>query len=42
MVHAGTEIGFIPDSLLLCGKKLSEYFADYHAGMNSDVFENWF
>ena len=41
IAHAGTENGFVPGSLLLCRKKLSEAYADYHADMNSDVFEHW-
>ena len=42
IAHAGTSNGFIPGSLLLCGKKLSDAFADYHQDMNANVFENWF
>ena len=26
----------------VCGKKLSDAFADYHKDMNANVFENWF
>ena len=40
--HASSEEGFIPNSLLLCGKDLSESYADYHQDMNGTVFENWF
>ena len=43
--HAGSEFGFIPNSilnsLLMCGKSLSKASADYHQDMNSDVFESW-
>ena len=39
--HAGSEFGFIPNSLLMCGKSLSKAPADYHQDMNSDVFESW-
>ena len=39
--HAGSEFGFIPNSLLMCGKSLSKALADYHQDMNSDVFESW-
>ena len=39
--HAGSEFGFIPNSLLMCGKSLSKASADYHQGVNSDVFESW-
>ena len=35
--HAGSEFGFIPNSLLMCGKSLSKASADYHQDMNSDV-----
>ena len=35
-------MGLIPGSLLLCGKKLSDAFAEYHQDMNADVFKNWF
>ena len=42
IAHAGTSNGFIPGSLHLCGKKLSDAFADYHQDMNANVFENWF
>ena len=42
IAHAGTSNGFISGSLLLCGKKLSDAFADYHQDMNANVFENWF
>ena len=40
--HAGSTEGFVPNSLLLCGKKLSESYYDYHVDMNMDVFEDWF
>ena len=39
--HAGSKFGFIPNSLLMCGKSLSKASADYHQDMNSDVFESW-
>ena len=39
--HAGSEFGFIPNSLLMCGKSLSKASPDYHQDMNSDVFESW-
>ena len=42
IAHTGTSNGFIPGGLLLCGKKLSDAFADYHQDMNANVFENWF
>ena len=40
--HAGSTEVFVPNSLLLCGKKLSKSYADYHGNMNGDVFEDWF
>ena len=40
--HARAEQGFVPGSLLLRGKKLSKSFADYHADMSGEVFEDWF
>ena len=39
--HDGSEFGFIPNILLMCGKSLSKASADYHQDMNSDVFESW-
>ena len=40
--HAGSEFGFITNSLLMCGKSLSKASAGYyHQDMNSDVFESW-
>ena len=36
--HAGNTEGFVLNSLLLCGKKLSESYADYHNNMNGDMF----
>lgn len=42
IVHAGCKDGFIPNCLLLCGKKLKECHADYHSDMNGEVFEDWF
>ena len=42
ITHAGTGNRFIPGSLLLCGKKLSDAFANYHQDMNANVTENWF
>ena len=42
IAHAGTEHGFVPGIFLLCGKKLSDIFADCHAGMNGNVLEEWF
>ena len=38
---AGSEFGFIPNSLLMCGKSLSKASADCHQDMNSYVFESW-
>ena len=38
---AGSEFGFIPNSLSMCGKSLSKASVDYHQDMNSDVFESW-
>ena len=40
--HAGSTKGFVPNSLLLCRKKPSESYADYHDNTNGDVFEDWF
>ena len=43
IVHAGTSNGFISGSLLLCGKRLSDAFSDYHQDMNPNAFEtDWF
>ena len=38
---AGSTESFFPNYLLLCGKKLSESYADYHDDTNEDVFEDW-
>ena len=40
--HTGTTESCVPNSLLLCGKKLSESYASYHDDMNGEVFEDWF
>ena len=40
--HAGSEEGFVPNSLLLCGKNFAKSYADYHEDMKGAVFENWF
>lgn len=40
--HAGSTKGFVSNSLLLWGKKLTESYDDYNDDMNGDVFENWF
>ena len=40
--HAVSKEGFVPNSLLLCGKDFAKSYADYHEDMNSAVFENWF
>ena len=34
--------GFIPNSLLLCGKSLAKAHADYHMDVNAELFETWF
>ena len=41
LCHAGSIEGFIPNSLLFCGKNLSELYADYYDDMNGDVFKDW-
>ena len=38
----GSNEGFFNGALLLCGKNLSEFFANYHDDMNGKVFEDWF
>ena len=40
--HAGSKEGFVPNSLLLCGKDFAKSYADYHEDMNGAVFENWY
>ena len=40
--HAITACGLVENALLLCGKKLSESYADYHDDMNGEIFEKWF
>ena len=42
IAHAGISNGFIPGSLLLCGKNCRMRFSDYHQDMNANVFENCF
>ena len=32
----------MPNLLLLCGKQLSQSYADYHDNMNEDFLEEWF
>ena len=39
--HAGSSEGFVPNAVLLCGKQLSESYADYH-DMNAEIFKRWF
>ena len=40
--HARSSKPFLENSLLLCGKKLSESYADYHTDMSGTLFEDWF
>ena len=40
--HDCSEEGFVPNSLLLCGKDFAKSYADYHEAMIGAVFENWF
>ena len=40
--HAKSSEGFVSNALLLCGKQLSESYADYHGDMNAEVFKRWF
>ena len=39
---AGSSKGFVENSLLLCGIKLSKSYADYHDDMSEILFEDWF
>ena len=40
--HARSSKHFLENSFLLCGKKLSESYADYHTDMSGTLFEDWF
>ena len=40
--HAGSSEGFLPNALPLCGKQLSESYADYDDDRNAKVLERWF
>ena len=40
--HAESSDGFLSNAVLVCGKELSESYADYHCDMNDEVFERWF
>ena len=40
--HAGSSESFLENTLLLCGKKLSELYLDYSNDFNGIVFEEWF
>ena len=42
MSSTGSSNGFVENSLLLCGKKLSMSYGDYHDDMSGIVFKNWF
>lgn len=42
ILHAGSSLGWVPGALFLSGKNIKDSSADYHADMNSDVFEEWF
>ena len=40
--HTRSTKGLVPNFLLICGKKFSESYADYHDDLNRDVFEDRF
>ncbi|KAJ8961522.1 hypothetical protein NQ318_014772 [Aromia moschata] len=42
ILHAGSENGFVPNSLLLSAKNISQSSADYHEDMTANLFEEWF
>uniref|UniRef100_A0A6P7H1A1 Uncharacterized protein LOC114349106 n=1 Tax=Diabrotica virgifera virgifera TaxID=50390 RepID=A0A6P7H1A1_DIAVI len=42
IVHCGSANGWVPNGLMLCGKKIEKCSIDYHQNMNSTIFEEWF
>jgi transposase len=42
ILHACSEHGWVPNSLLISAKNIANCNADYHSDMNHQVFEEWF
>ncbi|XP_017795847.1 PREDICTED: uncharacterized protein LOC108577227 [Habropoda laboriosa] len=42
ILHCGSEEGWVPNCLELCGYNLKDCNVDYHKNMKASIFEQWF